>query len=145
MASVSNTSKLLENVQQICDQKFSKKQAELVKQFSQLIYSSVSEYEFSERTAEEYFDSISSLWGFIQDFDGSSKVRVFNPDLKKDGWWVVEKKSYVEVRPGEHSYSNLKRYVQVVVYILQKAQEQQKCIMEYDSQNDTLIEECMKF
>ena len=86
MASVSNTSKLLENVQQICDQKFSKKQAELVKQFSQLIYSSVSEYEFSERTAEEYFDSISSLWGFIQDFDGSSKVKVFNPDLKKDGW-----------------------------------------------------------
>ena len=66
-------------------------------------------------------------------------------DLKKDGWWVVEQKSYVEVRPGEHSYSNLKRYVQVVVYILQKAEKQQKCIMEYDSQNDTLIEECMKF
>ena len=66
-------------------------------------------------------------------------------DLKKDGWWVVEQKSYVEVRPGEHSYSNLKRYVQVVVYILQKAEKQQKCIMEYDSQNDTLTEECMKF
>ena len=66
-------------------------------------------------------------------------------DLKKDGWWVVEKKSYVKVRPGEHSYSNLKRYVQVVVYILQKAEKQQKCIMEYDSQNDTLIEESMKF
>ena len=57
----------------------------------------------------------------------------------------MEKKSYVKVRPGEHSYSNLKRYVQVVVYILQKAEKQQKCIMEYDSQNDTLIEECMKF
>ena len=65
-------------------------------------------------------------------------------DLKKDGWWVVEQKSYVEVRPGEHSYSNLKRYVQVVVYILQKAEKQQKCIMEYDSQNDTLTEECIK-
>ena len=66
-------------------------------------------------------------------------------DLKKDGWWVVEQKSYVEVRPGAHSYSNLKRYVQVVVYILKKAENQHKCIMEYDSQNDTLTEECMKF
>ena len=66
-------------------------------------------------------------------------------DLKKDGWWVVEQKSYVEVRPGEHSYSNLKRYVQVVVYILQKAEKRKKCIMEYDSQNDTLREECTKF
>ena len=65
-------------------------------------------------------------------------------DLKNDGWWVVEQKSYVEVRPGEHSYSSLKRYVQVVVYILQKAEKQQKCIMEYDSQNDTLTEECIK-
>ena len=65
-------------------------------------------------------------------------------DLKKDGWWVVEQKSYVEVRPGEHYYSNLKRYVQVVVYILQKAEKQKKCIMEYDSQNDVLTEECMK-
>ena len=86
MASVSDSSKLLENVQQICDKKFSKRQAELVKQFSELIYSSVSEYEFSERSAEEYFNSISSLWSFIQDFDGSSKVRVYNPDLKNDGW-----------------------------------------------------------
>jgi len=62
--------------------------------------------------------------------------------LKKDGWRVVKKNSYVEVRPGTNSYSNLKRYIQVVVYILQKNSSNYKCILEYDSQNDVLTEEC---
>jgi len=65
-------------------------------------------------------------------------------ELKKDGWRIVEKNSYVEVRPGTNSYSNLKRYVQVVVYILHKSSSHYKCILEYDSQNDVLTEECMK-
>ena len=65
-------------------------------------------------------------------------------DLKKDGWRIVKKNSYVEVRPGTNSYSNLKRYVQVVVYSLQRKEKHYKCILEYDSQNDVLIEECMK-
>ena len=106
MASVSDSSKLLENVQQICDKKFSKRQAELVKQFSELIYSSVSEYEFSERSAEEYFNSISSLWSFIQDFDGSSKVRVYNPDLKNDGW----ESRYTIIAASSNSFGMLLKY-----------------------------------
>ena len=65
-------------------------------------------------------------------------------ELKNDGWRIVETKSYVEVRPGTNSYNNLKRYVQVVIYILHKNSSQYKCIMEYDSQNDVLTEECMK-
>ena len=65
-------------------------------------------------------------------------------ELKKDGWRVVKKNSYVEVRPGTNFYSNLKRYVQVVVYSLQRKEKHYKCILEYDSQNDVLIEECMK-
>ena len=65
-------------------------------------------------------------------------------DLKKDGWRIVKKNSYVEVRPGTNFYSNLKRYVQVVVYSLQRKEKHYKCILEYDSQNDVLIEECMK-
>ena len=65
-------------------------------------------------------------------------------DLKKDGWRIVKKNSYVEVRPGTNSYSNLNRYVQVVVYFLQRNKKNYKCILEYDSQNDVLIEECMK-
>lgn len=86
MASVNNSSKLLGKVQQICEKKFSKRQAELVKQFSDLIYSSVSEDEFSQREPQQFFDSIASTWNFIQDFDGASKVRIYNPDLKRDGW-----------------------------------------------------------
>ncbi|GAA0203714.1 NAD-glutamate dehydrogenase [Kangiella japonica] len=86
MAGVNNSSNLLENVQQLSEKQYSKQQAELVKQFSSLIYSSVSEDEFSERSPTQFFNSISSLWNFIQDFDGASKVRVFNPDKKDDGW-----------------------------------------------------------
>ena len=66
-------------------------------------------------------------------------------DLKRDGWAVVEKYSYIETRPGTRSYSNLKRYVQVVEYILEKSKNKYKCIMKYDSQNDTIVEKCIKF
>lgn len=86
MASESNSSKLLNSVQQISEKQFSKRQADLINQFSDIIYNSVSENEFSERSPQHIFDSISSLWNFMQDFDGSGKVRVFNPDSKKDGW-----------------------------------------------------------
>ena len=65
-------------------------------------------------------------------------------DLKKDGWRVVEKQSHVEIRPSKNPYNNLKRLVLVVVAILQKAEEQHKCIMEYDSQIDTILEKCNK-
>ena len=65
-------------------------------------------------------------------------------ELKKDGWRVVKKNSYIEVRPGTNSYSNLKRYIQVVVYILHKNSSNYKCILEYDSQNDVLTEKCME-
>ena len=65
-------------------------------------------------------------------------------DLKKDGWRVVKKQSHVEIRTSKYPYNDLKRLVQVVVHILQKAEEQHKCIMEYDSQIDTILEECVK-
>ena len=64
--------------------------------------------------------------------------------LKKNGWRVVEKQSHVEIRTSEYPYNYLKRLVQVVVHILQKAEERQKCIMEYDSQIDTFMEKCKK-
>ena len=66
-------------------------------------------------------------------------------DLRKDGWKVIEKKRYIEVRSGLNAYSNLKRYVQVEVYIFEKNENLYKCKMEYDSQNDTLTDKCLKF
>ena len=83
-------------------------------------------------------------------FSASAYAEIAKPnpltvyDLKKDGWRIVKKNSYVEVRPGTNFYSNLKRYVQVVVYSLQRKEKHYKCILEYDSQNETLIEDCMK-
>ena len=65
-------------------------------------------------------------------------------ELKKDGWRIMEKNSYVEVRPGTDSYNNLKRYVQVVVYIFYKSSSNYKCTLEYDSKKDSLTEKCMK-
>ena len=58
---------------------------------------------------------------------------------------VVKKNSYIEIRSGTHSYSDLKRYVQVMEHILQKSESRYKCVMEYDSQNDTITEMCKKY
>ena len=78
----------------------------------------------------------------IAENSSSNSLTVHN--LKKDGWRVVEKQSHVEIRPSKNPYNNLKRLVLVVVHILQKAEEQHKCIMEYDSQIDTILEKCIK-
>ena len=66
-------------------------------------------------------------------------------DLKKHGWKVVKQKSYIEVRTGISPYEDLKRRVQIVIKILQKAGEKYKCIIQYDSQTDRIEEECKKF
>ena len=66
-------------------------------------------------------------------------------DLKKHGWKVVKQKSYIEVRAGISPYNNLKRRVQIMIYFLQKAGENYKCIIQYDSQTDRIEEECKKY
>ena len=78
----------------------------------------------------------------IAENGSSNSLTVY--DLKKDGWRVVEKQSHVEIRTSKYPYNDLKRLVQVVVHILQKAEERHKCIMEYDSQIDTILEKCIK-
>lgn len=86
MVGSNTSSKLLNDVKQLIEQKASKRQSELVKQFAEIIYSSVAEDEFIERTPEQIFNSIYSLWQFIQDFDGTCKLRVHNPTSDKNGW-----------------------------------------------------------
>ena len=68
-----------------------------------------------------------------------------NPDvlgLKRLGWKVVEKKSRIESRAGRKPYQNLKRVVLVVKYRLRKDKELYFCLVEYDSQLETLREFC---
>ena len=62
--------------------------------------------------------------------------------LKREGWKVNEIHSSVEVRPGIKPYQNLKRVVQVVKYRLNKGTEVLFCVVEYDSQWDTIRESC---
>ena len=62
--------------------------------------------------------------------------------LKRQGWKVTETHSSVEARPGIKPYQNLKRVVQVVKYRLNKGTEVLFCVVEYDSQWDTIRESC---
>ena len=63
-------------------------------------------------------------------------------ELKRQGWKVIEIHSSVEARPGIKPYQNLKRVVQVVKYRLNKGTEVLFCVVEYDSQLDTISESC---
>ena len=62
--------------------------------------------------------------------------------LKRQGWKVTEIQSSVEGRPGIKPYQNLKRVVQIVKYRLNKGTEVLFCVVEYDSQWDTIRESC---
>ena len=62
--------------------------------------------------------------------------------LKRQGWKVAEIHSSVEGRPGIKPYQNLKRVVQIVKYRLNKGAEVLFCVVEYDSQWDTIRESC---
>jgi len=63
-------------------------------------------------------------------------------ELQRLGWEVVEKKSRIESRAGLNPYQNLKRVVLVVKYRLLKDKELYFCLVEYDSQLDTIRESC---
>ena len=63
-------------------------------------------------------------------------------ELKRQGWKVTEIHSSVEKRPGIKPYQNLKRVVQIVKYRLNKGTEVLFCVVEYDSQWDTIRESC---
>ena len=63
-------------------------------------------------------------------------------ELQRLGWKVVEKKSRIESRAGQKPYQNLKRVVLVIKYRLRKDKELYFCLVEYDSQLDTIIESC---
>jgi hypothetical protein len=63
-------------------------------------------------------------------------------ELKRQGWKVLEKQSEVKSRPGLKPYQNLKREVLVVKYRLRKEAVFLFCLVEYDSQLDTISEAC---
>ena len=80
--------------------------------------------------------------GMHQIFANDSKEIQNVLELKQQGWEVIEKQSRVESRPGLKPYQNLKREVQVVKYRLSKNEHFYFCLVEYDSQLDTIREAC---
>ena len=62
--------------------------------------------------------------------------------FRQQGWKVTEIHSSVEGRPGIKPYQNLKRVVQIIKYRLNKGTEVLYCVVEYDSQWDTILESC---
>ena len=81
--------------------------------------------------------------GMHQIFATDSKEIQNVLELKRQGWEVIEKQSRVESRPGLKPYRNLKREVQVVKYRLSKNKQFYFCLVEYDSQLDTIEESCV--
>ena len=80
--------------------------------------------------------------GMHQIFANDSKEIQNVLELIRQGWEVIEKQSHVESRPGLKPYQNLKREVQVVKYRLSKNEQFFFCLIEYDSQLDTIKESC---
>lgn len=78
--------KQLDIVKQIISKKVAKSKAEAIFAFAKTMYSGISSEELVAKDPQYLVDSIISLWSFIQDFDGTSKIRVFNPTLESDGW-----------------------------------------------------------
>ena len=76
----------------------------------------------------------------IEDRKSPEAVKLL--ELKRQGWKVLEKQSEIESRPGLKPYQNLKRDVLVIKYRLRKGAVFLFCLVEYDSQLDTINEVC---
>jgi len=82
------------------------------------------------------------LIGMLQIYANDSTETHNVLEFKRQGWEVFEKQSRLESRPGLKPYENLKREVQVVKYRLRKGAKFSFCLVEYDSQLDTIREFC---
>ena len=83
-----------------------------------------------------------NCWGLNINFASEPTESGSVIELKRQGWEVLEKQSEVESRPGLKPYHSLKREVLVVKYRLRKGAKFLFCIVEYDSQLETIREAC---
>ena len=82
-------------------------------------------------------------WTWMRQIYANDSIETPNVlELKRQGWEVIEIQNWVETRPGLKPYENLKREVQVVKYRLRKGAKYSFCLIEYDSQLDTIREPC---
>ena len=83
-----SSSTLIARVNEIIVKKLSKSKAELVTKFCTNFYNSVAEEDLIQRSPDELYASILSLWNFCQKPVSCSQgyVRVSNPTIEEHGW-----------------------------------------------------------
>ena len=82
-------------------------------------------------------------WTWVQQNYANDSTKTPNVlELKRQGWEVIEVQNWVESRPGLKPYETLNREVQVVKYRLREGLKFYFCLVEYDSQLDTIRESC---
>ncbi len=62
--------------------------------------------------------------------------------LRRAGWTVTEQQGRIERRPGLPPYETRARDVHVTTFVLEKDGRRKRCTLSYDSQLDSIAEEC---
>lgn len=78
---------ILSNVAQLIQQKVPAKTAPLVNQFAELLYNNISTLDLDHRNDSDMYGATLSLWNTLNDHqDDKPVIKVFNPQVSKNGW-----------------------------------------------------------
>ena len=78
---------ILKNVAQLIQQKVPSDTASLVEQFSELLYGNISTLDIAHRNDSDMYGATLSLWNSLNDHqDEDPVIKVFNPQVAKNGW-----------------------------------------------------------
>jgi glutamate dehydrogenase len=87
VASHNQHSVLMESVYQLIRKKVDKSTSDLVVQFAQTLYNTISKDDLESRNDSDLYGATLSLWNDFIKFDSQHpSIRVFNPELSKHGW-----------------------------------------------------------
>ncbi|TDF41809.1 NAD-glutamate dehydrogenase [Alteromonadaceae bacterium M269] len=87
VASHNQHSILMESVFKLIRKKVDKSNADLVIQFAQTLYNTISKEDLETRNDSDLYGATLSLWNDFIKFDSQvPNIRVFNPDLSRHGW-----------------------------------------------------------
>lgn len=78
---------ILSNVAQLIQQKVPAATAPLVNQFAELLYNNISTLDLDHRNDSDMYGATLSLWNGLNDHqDDKPVIKVFNPQVSKNGW-----------------------------------------------------------
>lgn len=78
---------ILSNVAQLIEKKVPAATAPLVKQFAELLYKNISTLDLEHRNDSDMYGATLSLWNTLNDHqDDKPVIKVFNPQVSKNGW-----------------------------------------------------------